>query len=96
MVIYKELINFFFNDNILLNENNDEIIDKIELNDTYNKQELDINDYHDKKQEYKECNRLFTLNYKKLYPLNNYIEGFQIFQIVFFNHFIPCYIFFYS
>ncbi|KYN96115.1 hypothetical protein PGSY75_1452600 [Plasmodium gaboni] len=94
MVIYKNLIDFFFNDNILLNENNDEILDKIELNDTYNKQEIDINDYQDKKQEYKECNRLFTLNYKKLYPLNNYVEGFQIFQIAFFNHFIPCYIFF--
>ncbi|EAA16887.1 hypothetical protein, partial [Plasmodium yoelii yoelii] len=42
----------------------------------------------------KECNRLFTLNYKKLYPLNNYIESFQMFSLGLFNYLTPCYIFF--
>ncbi|ETB56158.1 hypothetical protein YYC_05636 [Plasmodium yoelii 17X] len=91
--IFKKLIKFLFDDKMLFNENSDEIIDKITLNDTYNKFEINIrkNEITD---EDKECNRLFTLNYKKLYPLNNYIESFQMFSLGLFNYLTPCYIFF--
>ncbi|SBT78410.1 conserved Plasmodium protein, unknown function [Plasmodium ovale] len=90
--IYTKLVNFIFNDKILFNENSEEIIDKIELNDTYNKLEMNVNN-NELNEENKECNRLFTLNYKKLYPLNNYMEIFQMFSLSLFNYFTPCYIF---
>ncbi|CAD2111333.1 conserved Plasmodium protein, unknown function [Plasmodium vinckei] len=91
--IFKKLIKFLFDDKMLFNENSDEILDKITLNDTYNKFEVNIreNEIND---EDKECNRLFTLNHKKLYPLNTYIEGFQMFSLGLFNYLTPCYIFF--
>ncbi|CRH01400.1 conserved Plasmodium protein, unknown function [Plasmodium relictum] len=93
MSIYMRLVNFLFNDRIFFNENCDEIIDKIKLNDTYNKLEMNMNT-NEEREENKECNRLFTLNYKKLYPLNNYIENFQMFKIRLFMHFTPCHVFF--
>ncbi|GAW82561.1 hypothetical protein, conserved [Plasmodium gonderi] len=86
--IFTKLVHFLFNDQILFNENSDEIIEKIELNDTYNKLEMEIN-IKELNEENKECSRLFTLNYKKIYPLNNYIEYFQTFSIGLFNYFIP-------
>ncbi|KJP86922.1 hypothetical protein AK88_03431 [Plasmodium fragile] len=86
--ILTKLLHFVFDEKILFNENSDEIIEKIELNDTYNKLDMDINT-KELNEENKECNRLFTLNYKKIYPLNNYIEYFQTFSLGMFNYFTP-------
>ncbi|EUD69396.1 hypothetical protein C922_00259 [Plasmodium inui San Antonio 1] len=91
--ILSKLLHFFFDEKILFNENSDEIIEKIELNDTYNKLDMDINT-KELNEENKECSRLFTLNYKKIYPLNNYIEYFQIFSIGLFNYFTPFLVFY--
>ncbi|SBT43334.1 conserved Plasmodium protein, unknown function [Plasmodium ovale wallikeri] len=52
--IYTKLVNFIFNDKILFNENSEEIIDKIELNDTYNKLEMNVNN-NELNEENKEC-----------------------------------------
>ncbi|ANQ09882.1 Uncharacterized protein PCOAH_00045920 [Plasmodium coatneyi] len=91
--ILTKLLHFIFDEKILFNENSDEIIEKVELNDTYNKLDMDINT-KELNEENKECSRLFTLNYKKIYPLNNYIEYFQTFSIGLFNYFTPFLIFY--